>query len=124
MDMSTIATWAAVALGAAFVCIGAAGAVAPERASRAYGIPAATPQARAWAAAAAWRDAAAGAAAIAVAVAAPASTTALVVLALALIPLGDMATLARHGVRGIRPHLPHAAGLAAACGIAVVLLAS
>ncbi|MFB9659996.1 DUF4267 domain-containing protein [Glycomyces mayteni] len=118
-----IALWAAAALGAAFVALGVAAAVAPERASRSYGILATTPETRAWAAAAAWRDIAAGAAVIAVACTSPAPTAGLVVFALAVIPLGDMVILARHGVRAPRPFLPHAAGFAAACAVAAVLIA-
>ncbi|RRS01284.1 DUF4267 domain-containing protein [Glycomyces terrestris] len=126
MDASTfaaLADLAAIALGAAFVCLGAAGVLAPQRASRAYGIPAATPETRAWAAAAAWRDIAAGAAVLAAAWTSSGLTTGLVLFALALIPLGDMATLARHGIRTPRSHLPHAAGFAAVAAVAAALVA-
>ncbi|WP_344488036.1 DUF4267 domain-containing protein [Glycomyces endophyticus] len=120
--MTTAAVWAAGALGAAFALIGVVGVAAPEFAAHAYGIPADTPGTRSWAAAAAWRDIAAGAAVVTVACTSPATTIGLVLLALALIPLGDVVIVARHGIRDGRTYLPHLAGLAAAVAVAAVLL--
>ncbi|GAA2263882.1 hypothetical protein GCM10009853_016470 [Glycomyces scopariae] len=123
MDLTTLTMWAAAALGAGFALLGVTGVLAPEFAARAYGVPADTPGTRSWAAAAAWRDVAAGAAVLVVASTSTPAVTGVVLFALALIPFGDMVTVARHGVRDGSAYLPHLAGFAATAAVGAVLVA-
>ncbi len=118
------AVWAAVLVAVALVAIGVAGFVAPERASRHYGIAVGRGDAvaRSWASAAAWRDVALGAMVAAGALWASRDMAGALVLAAALVPAGDALVLARHRVRVGRAYAPHVGGTLAMAGVGVALL--
>lgn len=115
---------AAALVGLGFLAIGVHAIALPHQASAGYGVAvdAGDRVARAFAAAAGWRDVAAGTAVLAVLAAADPAALGLVLAAMTLIPLGDVVVLARHGVRRPLPYLPHVGGFAAVAAVAVTVL--
>lgn len=116
--------WAAVLVAVVLVVIGVAGFVAPERASRHYGIAVqyGDAVARSWVSAAACRDVALGAMVAAGALWASRDMAGALVLAAGLVPAGDTLVLARHRVRVGRAYLLHACGTLAMVAVGVALL--
>ncbi|MQM25256.1 DUF4267 domain-containing protein [Glycomyces albidus] len=119
MELVELAT---ALLGAGYMGIGITGVVSPEKAAGGYGVAVGDPDAKAWAGAAAWRDIVIGAVMVVAAFWVGGGAAAAILFAVALVPVGDVVTVLRRGVREPRVYLPHAAGAAITLAVAVWML--